>query len=158
MNPPVVDGCPNAKGVPGLSAVFASLLANGFGESGPPKLKVDAPFGVDCPKGDENPFNFDSSGLLGVVVVLPRTGLSSIISTESSFLGGVTVLVAVGVPLAAVPNKIDLPAGVDVAAEAPKANLLSAVGVDGAVVVLPNANADLAGSGADAVDGWPKAK
>lgn len=122
------------------------------------------------PNGDEAlcklkanpPLSFGNSCLPFKSMPAPRVGLSSIITSESSFLGGVTCRWFVGVPKAKgllpvaapapfveLPNSAE-PVGVDGVPE-PNANgLFSAVGVAGAA---PNWNGDLVGVGADGVDG-----
>lgn len=151
VKPPVVAGCPKLKGVPDFSAGLPSVLvAKGLGDDAPPKPKGPELFCVGWLNGEDAPpkppFNFDSSGFLGVSIVTPLTGLSSIITSESSFFGGVTVLAA-GVSLAAEPNSTELVVGAGVEVDAPKPNLFSLFGVEGAVLV--NVNGDFAGSGVD---------
>lgn len=125
---------------------------------------------VDCagwPKGDAGaaelrpkpPFSFGSSGLPFISMLAFLAGLSSIMISEFSCLGGVTLREAAGVEVAAAPKSTepDVPAGVD---GAPNAKALACgAGVDGAGV--PNVNGDFGGSGADDADdaaGWPKLK
>lgn len=156
VKPPVVAGCPKLNGVPAFSAGFASVLvANGLGDDVGPKLKGAGLFCVGWLNGEDvppkPPLNFDSSGFLGVSTVILLIGLSSIITSESSFFGGVTVLVAAGVPFAVEPNSAEFVVGAGVEVVAPKPNLFSLLGVEGAVPV--NVNGDFAGSGPDGVDG-----
>jgi hypothetical protein len=162
-------GAPNEKPA-GLSTGFASGLApNNVDEAGDcPKVKPPGVCGL-WPKGDdapgrlkENPpaFNLGNSGLT-LSSVDGRTGLSSIITSEFSFFGGVSSraggvpnmnpLLASGavVPFVGMLN----PAGVPVVVGVPKLKgLFSFAGVDGAA---PNEKAVLICAGGVAMD-WPK--
>lgn len=120
------------------------------------------------------PVIFDRSGLLFVSIVIERCGLSSIMTSESSFLGGVTwrgvevpkpkttgAFCGVSGAAAGVPNKepgagaAAAGAGVD---GAPNLKTpASEVGVAGAVVV-PKVNGDLLGPGVETAAGCPNGK
>lgn len=167
--PGAVEGWPKENGVAGLSVGLGSALgAKGLAAGAlVPKEKGVELAAVGWPNGEDvdaveprlkPPFSLGASGFPFSSIAVLLVGLSSIMITESSFLGGVTVP-SLLVPLVAaeVPNNVepdDGAAAARPAVGAPKTNAFaSVVGVDGA---CPNVNGDLAGSGAGDVDGVPK--